>query len=398
MGNSNCLSARDIVGINALYPFLESFDGGIAWGGSYYATSIAFGDIDGDGRDEVAVARRADSNGRVFLLDDAAAGYRELWSTGATWGSDTYATAVAFGDVDGDGQDELGYTRRSSSNARVGLVVRDRGGNFTTTNPGNSGRWGRGNYATDIAFGDADGDGRDELLVTRRAGSNSRWQLLDDMRNGFRDLASGGSGWGSGNYATAAAFGDVDADGREEFAIGRRAGANARFFVYAYDDRLARLLHEGGTAWGSGNFVESLAFGDVDGDGRDELGVARRAGSNARWQILDDPSQGFRLLRSGGEGWGSGNYATSIAFGDVDDDGRDEIAIGRRAGANARYWVLDDARGLFLDISTGGLAWGSGNFTTDVAFGDVNANGRADLGVTRRAGSNQRFSILPSGN
>ena len=397
MGQRNCMSARDITGINSLYPFLVSQTGGENWGSDNYATSIAFGDVDGDGRDEVAIARRTDVNDRIFLLDDATTGYQQLWSFGSDWGSGNYATSVAFGDVDGDGRDELGIGRRATSNARLFVVDRLSSGGFSVQTPGGTNGWGSGNYVTSVAFGDVDGDGRDEMAVTRLSDANDRWFLFDDATNGYSLVTSGGKNWGGDNFATFAAFGDIDGDGRDEFAITRSARENARYWIFRWDGSL-RTLHTGGENWGSNNNATSIAFGDVDGDGRDEFGVTRRAGENERFFIFDDINAGFRKLLSGGKGWGGVNYATSIAFGDFDGDGRDEIAIARNAKENARYWLLDDSDGLFLEITSGGQGWGSSNYATGVAFGDVNSDGRADLGLSRRSGSNMRYAIFPSGN
>ena len=59
------------------------------------------------------------------------------------------------------------------------------------------------------------------------------------------------------------------------------------------------------------------------------------------------PKRALPLLHSGGSGWGSGNYTTSVATGDVDGDGLDEIIIGRRSDVNMRYEILDDAKAGF---------------------------------------------------
>ena len=105
---------------------------------------------------------------------------------------------------------------------------------------------------------------------------------------------------------------------------------------------------------GDSNYVTSIAFGDVDGDGKDEVGLTRKAGSNARYWVLDDAAHNFAQLHSGGHSWGDSNYATSIAFGDVDNDGKDEVALGRKAGGNPRYWIFDDAVQGFNTLHTGG--------------------------------------------
>ena len=392
MGQTAGLSAGDIAGVNQLYPVVVSLSGGQGWGSGNYATCIAFGDVDGDGRDEVGITRRTTANSRVWILDDAASGYRVLWETGRNWGKNNYATSIAFGDVDGDGRDEVGFTRRSTSNARY-WILDDAGAGFRVLHDGGN-RWGSGNYATGIAFGDVDGDGRAEVGLARRATGNARYWIFDDANSGFNTLHEGGTNWGSGNYATGIAFGDVDGDGLAEVGISRKARQNARYFILRRSGGSFRTLHEGGNKWGKDYYATSIAFGNIDDDARAEVGVTRYARSNMRYTILDDHAANFRRLHNGGNNWGSGNYATRIAFGDVDGDGRDEIGLSRKARGNARYWLLDDGRNYFLTIEAGGYRWGSDNYATSIAFGDVNGDRRADLGLTRKATGNMRYIVL----
>ncbi len=370
----------------------SDFSGGSGWGSSFYATSIAFGDVDGDGRDEVGVTRKASVNGRFFIFDDANAGYALLHSGGAGWGSGFYATDIAFGDVDGDGRDEVGVTRKASVNGRF-FILEDALSGFFNLHSGGSG-WGSGFHATAIAFGDVDGDGRDEVGVTRQASTNGRFFILEDEFSGFSTIHSGGSGWGSGFYATDIAFGDVDGDGRDEVGVTRKASVNGRFFIL--EDELSGFstLHSGGSGWGSGFYATGIAFGDVDGDGRDEIGVSRKASVNGRFFILEDEFSGFGTIHSGGSGWGSGYYATGIAFGDVDGDGRDEIGVSRLAGGNGRYFIVEDELASFQTIHSGGAGWGSSFYATAIAFGDVDGDGRDEGGVSRKASVNGRFFIF----
>jgi hypothetical protein len=398
IGQRNCLSAYDIAAINAMYPMVAGFSGGQSWGQEYYATKIAFGDIDGDGRDEIAVARYADQNARVFVYDDALANYAVLWTFGAEWGSGNYATSVEFGNVDADPAEELGITRRADTGPRAWIVHRASNGSFAASPIGNSAQWGAGNYATDIAFGNVDADGRDEVAIARHAGENARFFLYDDAVANHGELASGGANWGGNSYATAAAFGDVDADGKEELAIGRMADEHGRYFVYGYVPGTGlRRFTTGGDQWGDDAYVTDLAFGQFDADPAKELGVVRNTRVNDRYFVFDDAAHNYRQLLAGGAGWGSGYYATGIAFGDVDRDGRDEIAVSRYARQRERFWLIDDAQGSFLELYAGGNRWGDDTYATSVALGDVTGDRCADFGVTRNARANMRFDIVTTG-
>ncbi len=368
----------------------ELLNGGASWGEGRFPTGIAFGDVDGDGKKEVGFGRMANENDRFWIKDDASAHFANLLTTGNGWGAEV--TGVAFGDVDGDGRDEVGIARRTSESDTI-RILDDSSSRFAPLFTLGQ-NWGEDRYATSIAFGDVDGDGRKEIGITRNAGPNARFYVLDDARNRFAQLHAGGGDWSESASATSIAFGDVDGDGKDEVGVGRKFDEHERFRILDDATHNFAVLHTGGENWGGAAYTTCIAFGDVDGDGKKEVGIARKASGNARYYVLDDAAHQFAALKTGGEGWGEDNYATWIAFGDVDNDGRDEVGVARHANTSTRYWILNDATRGFASVHSSGDDWKPGEYATCIAFGDTNGDGKAEVGVTRKADSGRRLWVL----
>lgn len=407
LGSARCsspfLSPGDIAGLNDLYPVRTDHDGGHLWGPDNYATDVAFGDVDGDGVQELIVTRRSAVNGRYYILNDGRAGrsFGTLFVGGRGWGDGAYATCCAAGDIDGDGRDEVIIGRRSPVNMR--WEIRER-----VTNPDGSvswnqrysggDDWGDGAYTTGVAIG-IDGSGQNLVGVARRSPTNARFYIYSrDSGGSLNLLFSGGADWGDSAYATNIAFGDVDGDGELEVGVTRHSPVNSRFIIYkavgaGYSN--FQPLHSGGTDWGGEYYATSIAFGDVDGDGRDEVGVTRFARENGRFFVFDSADEQFRLLHAGGKSWGAGYYATDIAMGDVDGDGRAEVLVARKAGSNARFFLFDDGRENYIPLMDGGRVWGDGHWATAVALGNAQStSSRAgSIAVARKATSNARFMV-----
>jgi hypothetical protein len=384
--------ASDMDDINALYPSVLGPQMGLNWGAGNFATAVAVGDVDGDGRGEIVVGRSADNDGRFFVFDDAAAGHQLMATGGAGWGAGVEVTDLAVGDIDGDGVMEIGVTRRAGSSNRFYVYRYNNGALLERFAGGDD--WGSGNYATAIAFGDVDADGRDEIAVGRRAGEFGRYYLFDDAAAArpFERLSIGGSAWDSTHYTTALAFGDVDDDGRAELGVARLAASGMRWEVVRYTPAGGfQQLGSGGHDWGSGHYATSLAIGDIDGDGAGEVLVGRRAASSSRYHVYDDHSRGYALLETGGDLWGSGYYTVDVALADVDGDAVDEVIVARNAGEHGRYYVFDYRDGGFLPIPVSGAPQFSGVGATAIAAGDTNANGNADLAVGYREATNGRM-------
>ena len=375
--------------------FVERVAVGDDWQGTEFATDMAFGDVDGDGRDEVAIVSNAVTGPRVILLDDAATGFAPLTTFGDSWGPGSYATSVAFGNVDGDAADEIGLTRATSINERA-MLLDDAAANFAVLETWGA-EWPTAVHAIAIAFGDTDGDGTDEIVVAHNDISGPRAFAYDDAAADFALLWDAGDDWGVWAVATAVALGDTDGNGAAEVGITRRHNSNARVFLYAGSDG-AQLWATGNT-WGAGAWATDIAFGNVDDDAADEIGVTRHNSVNERGYVFDDAAAGFTILARFGESWNTSAHGTSIAFGDVDGDGRDELALARETTINPRVFVYDDALGdgPFGEIWAAGGRWPGEEYATVVAFGQTDDGAMADLGVGRRTDEGARAWVFAPG-
>lgn len=380
--------------------FLPLHEAGADWAADEYTIDIALGDIDADGRDEIAIARHATSGPRVFLLDDAEAGFAPLATFGDGWGVAAWPTAIAFGNVDDDPAAELAVARVSPVNERVQVFDDADAGYAVLHNIGKE--WPAGVNAVGVAFGDVDGDGRDELGLITDATAGNRIFILDDATTAFAPLWAYGDGaWGVAAMATSIAFGDIDGDGIDEVAFSRSHDTNARFFVHDGAPDYG-MLFSGGETWGPGAYATSVAFGNVDDDPAEELGVARKASLNERAYIYDDHAAGYALLQKFGESWATNAWATAIAFGDVDGDGRDEMGLSRVATIHPRIFIFDDAMP-DNDTPAFNILWGGGNewpgqdYATTVAFGEVDAMPGADLAFGRFAAEGPRTYVMQRG-
>ncbi|UCH20629.1 MAG: VCBS repeat-containing protein, partial [Deltaproteobacteria bacterium] len=382
--------------------FSTLFELGDDWESDIQATSIAFGDIDGDGIDEIGITRKVDENNRFFLFDDANQSFSSLLAAGDQWPMGSHATAIDFGDIDGDGLDEMGVTRRADSGALL-FILDDASQGFKELFSGLE-PWNGLSHPTAIAFGDIDGDGLDEIAVALQASAGVRFLVLDDYSNGLIPLFGAGQNWDADSYATSVAYGDVDGDGIEEIGISLAASAGPRYFLL--DDALHSfsVLLMGGEDWDRDRHATSIALGDVDGDGLDEVGVTR-VGFNLfdhreiRYWILDDAVNEFRELNRGGGGEPTIfplYYEYKIAFGDMDGNGKAETGIGRTHNTNARYWILDDFEFGFNTTLTGsgGSSWVGNRYVTALDFGDVDGDGVDEIGLTRQSPDGMRVQVL----
>jgi len=169
------------------------------------------------------------------------------------------------------------------------------------------------------------------------------------------------------------AAGDVDGDGKDEIITGAGAGGGPHIRVFdlfgqpkagffAYDKKFT-----GGV---------NVAAGDVDGDGKDEIIVGSGAGGGPHVQVFDlfgQPKAGFFAYDKKFTG------GVNVAAGDVDGDGKDEIITGAGAGGGPHIRVFDGKGGLKFHFFAFNKDFLGG---VNVAAGDVDGDGKDEIMVS----------------
>jgi hypothetical protein len=316
-------------------PPLDVF--GIAAANDQMGIALAAGDFDGDGRDDLAIGDREGSpwpeSGAVHVL---------------------YSTAAGLGD---DGDDFW-----TDVDLATGFGDREEGDRFGGA----------------LAAGDFNGDGVGDLaigipgeMVENFGGSGAVLVLYGQAGGGLAMLGAqrwrqgaGGLGgeWGPAYaFGAALAAGDFDDDGRDDLAIGAPGqwvggftGAGRAHVLYGsvaglvaagsqiFDRDSSGIADSPGTL---DNLAFALAAGDFDADGAADLAIGVHgddlpAGVDAGQVHVLYGGAGVGLTSTGSQLWSQSSAATldpseptdrfgaALAAADLDGDGDDDLAIG----------------------------------------------------------------------
>ena len=386
-----------------------------------YAMVLAgAGDVNGDGYDDIITGNRFHPRAYVHLGGPAGPSIFPDWSD---WDQGAYGVAVSgIGDVNGDGYDDVAvgawtFSAPEQSEGRVFVYygsptgLPTGGASWTGESDQVSARLGR----SVAGGGDLNGDGFDDFV----AGAISFDAGVADEGAVFAWLGSAsglgpepmwvrsGLNPGCQHGLSVAIVGDVNGDGLDDLVAGSPQWSEGETdegrvtLHYGSPGGLAATL----TALvqvdqADAEFGESLATGDLNGDGFEDLVVGASAYDKG---ALDDGVV-FAFLGSAtgldlANPWEAYGYQPASGFGrsvatlDVDDDGFDDVLVGAYlmdtpgVDLGAVFLWKGSALGMGSHGHSGNAAWKATNSSYGGAFGlavagaDVDGDGDDDVVV-----------------
>jgi uncharacterized delta-60 repeat protein len=144
--------------------------------------------------------------------------------------------------------------------------------------------------------------------------------------------------------------------------------------------------------------VVRTSVGDVDGDGKPDIAVITGAGTATRWAVLSgiDPNAFVIAPRPafpGSEDFTGGGY---VSLGDLNGDGKDEIVISADQGGGPRievYQFTTSTTAPSLQANFFGIADPNFRGGARTAVGDINGDGVPDLAVAAGFGGAPRVAL-----
>lgn len=258
-----------------------------------FGVSAAIGDVNSDGKGDIAVGAQGEdigwgtNQGRAYVFSGQDGSLLlSLDSPSLNWASH-FGRALAVGDVNGDGKGDIavGVPREDvgPSDGRV-YVFSGADGSvlLTLDSPKPQGMVG---FGDPLSMGDVNGDGKADIAV----GLHNE-NVGDNHRQGRAYVFSGADGsllltldtpnpHKDAHFGSSVALGEVNSDGKADIAVGahyENVGAKSmqgRVYLFSGLDGSLLSTLDSPNPQAGGRFGHSVALGDVNDDGKADMAV-----------------------------------------------------------------------------------------------------------------------------
>lgn len=336
--------------------------------------NVAVGDIDGDGKSDLVVANTGTTTVSIFRNTSTAGTISFAAKVDFTTG--TAPQGVAIGDLDGDGKLDVAVADNGTSRvsvyrnlSTVGTVSLSTKTDYTTgVNP------------SGVAIGDIDGNGKPEI-ITANSTANTASVLRNTCTVGTISFATKVD-FTTGTSPFAIAIGDIDGDGKRDVVASNNGVSTVSVLRNtATTGTITAGSFAAKVDFTTGTNPFGVAIGDIDGDGKPEIAAANSGAATV--SVLRNTSTSGTLT--------AGSFATKIDFatganpfgvslGDIDGDGKIDVAA---ANSNPATVSLLKNTATSGTITAGSFA-AKVDYTTaatpyNVAIGDLDGDNKPDL-------------------
>ena len=360
-------------------PFIVTLAGNIAFNPNQDFTtgdtpaSVSIGDIDGDGKSDLAVANYLGNTVSVFRNTSVPGTVSFAAKVDFTTSINPYS--VSIGDIDGDGKPDLAVANAGSNSVSVfrstsvsGTVSFATKVDFTT-----------GFLPYSVSIGDMDGDGKPDLAVAN-FNSNTVSVLRSTSVSGTVSFATKVD-FTTGTQPISVSIGDIDGDGKLDLAVTNYASNTVSVFRSTSVSGTVNFAAK--VDFTTGAAPISVSIGDIDVDGKADLAVANNGINTV--SVFRSTSVSGTASFAAKVDFTTGAYAYSVGIGDIDGDGKPDLAVAIKNSNTVSVLRSTSVSGTVSFATKADFAAGAQPYS--VSIGDLDGDGKPDLTVANFSAS-----------
>lgn len=351
---------------------------GLSWGGGGQI-SVGAGDINGDGWPDLATSNTATDNITVKINTTQSGSTPTFNGNSAFIPAGDAPYSLILGDLNGDGRNDYAVANPNDDTVSVLLNTTGAGAAIPTFAPRQAFATGDAPYA--VALGDFNNDGRNDLAGANQT-SDSVSVLLNSAAIGATTPAFlPHQPFAAGDAPFAIATGDFNGDGRADLVVANVAADTISLLLNTTVPGSGTASFSAPQSFPVGDFPVSVAVGDLNGDGRPDLAVANALSDNVT-VLLNSTSAGAGAVSFfSPQTFPVGDQPRAVAAGDLNGDGRPDLAVANVSSSFKTVLINTTNAGAGATSFESPVNFGSRPGTNSVGMVDFDGDGRLDLAM-----------------
>ncbi len=352
-------------------------------GASPLAASL--GDLNGDGKPDMAVANRSSDNVSIFLNTTPPGATTPTFSAKADFTTGTAPRSVSIGDFNGDGKPDLAMANDGANSISV---------LFNTTTPGTATPtfsaktdFTAGINPRSSSIGDLNGDGKLDLAVANFS-SNSVSVFLNTTTHGATTPTfSTKTDFSTGFVPPSVSIGDLNGDGKPDLIVVGMVSGGVSVLLNTTTPGATTPTFSAKTDFISGSLGNNpitVSINDLNGDGKPDFIVANASLDNVAVFLNTTTPGATTPTFSTKTDFNTGSSPITVVAKDLNGDGKPDIAVANQNSENISVLVNTTTPGATTPTFSAktDFTTGKGNIPVFLAIDDLNGDGKPDLAVT----------------
>jgi FG-GAP-like repeat/RTX calcium-binding nonapeptide repeat (4 copies)/FG-GAP repeat len=320
-----------------------------------YPYSISIGDFNGDGKPDLVTGNVWSKNVSILLNTTTTGATTPSFASKVDFNTANSATSVGIGDINGDGKPDLAVTNTLGTENSSAVTIPNRTSNnvsiLLNTTPTNATI---PTFATNVEFdigispvalsiGDFNGDGKPDLATARGIDGSASVLLNTTAAGATTPTFAPKEDFKAGDRSYSVTIGDFNGDGKPDLSVANGSNGlglslsdnskseTASIFLNTTVTGATTATFAPKVDFNTGSYPRGQGIGDFNGDGKPDIAVVN--GGDRASILLNTTATGATTPTFANKvDFPTGNSPSSIGIGDFNNDGKPDLAVSKFGG------------------------------------------------------------------
>ncbi|GDZ92583.1 integrin alpha chain [Planktothrix agardhii CCAP 1459/11A] len=320
------------------------------------------------------------------------------FATKADFTTGTNPQSVSIGDFNGDGKPDLAVANNGSNTASILLNTTANGA--TTPTFATKVDFTTGNAPQFVSIGDFNGDGKPDLAVAN-TNSSTVSILLNTTANGATTPTFAPKVDFTTDYGPlSVSIGDLNGDGKPDLAVAKNGSSTASVLLNTTATRATTptFATKVDFTTGTGSGPRSVSIGDINGDGKLDLATANGNNRTASILLNTTATGATTPTFATNVDFTTGSRPCSVSIGDINGDGKPDLAVANYSSNTASIRLNTTAKVTAVTATSADDSYGVGATIAITVTFDAAVNVTGTPRLQLETGTTDRFATYNSGS